>query len=442
MQRKENGQLSISNIALKALENQSELAAVDTVESVENDSSDEDIDGAHQTALRSGFSEHNVFCFDQQNLYLANKDFMKLKKDGRIEILEDKTTRRQVYNTSANISHPHLYPNGESSPLDFKDYKLAEDLLKRQTMFAQKSTDGKYRWRYAADDIHMMGQFARLQEQRVHSRVGYYMSQHPTAAHLPIDSVLDAFKNGVNEEGLVDSKLPDLTALLSSMPNSREKWFSERVDLEAISRDLGEPNLFLTVNMDARAWPDVRQLIHELEFGVDVPFDKNWGFADSEQYTALMAKYGPQVSIYLCRKVKIFLRAFFQDICGVEMEKENSLKDWTTADRFETSWFWGRVEFTELRGVQHWHCLVKLPNVMDTSILGRIIHNGRVIRSELKYGNIKPGKEEDAWKLIKLGLLAARYVSMFADSISTASFYTEEMDFDQHDPSKVIMSTS
>ena len=87
------------------------------------------------------------------------------------------------------------------------------------------------------------------------------------------------------------------------------------MDLEAISRDLGEPNLFLTVNMDARAWPDVRQLIHELEFGVDVPFDKNWGFADSEQYTELMAKYGPQVSIYLCRKVKIFLRAFLHDIC-------------------------------------------------------------------------------------------------------------------------------
>ena len=94
MQRKENGQLSISKTALTALENQSELAAVDTVESVEDDSSDEDIDGAHQTALRSGFSEHNVFCFDQHNLYLANKDFMKLKKDGKIEIVEDKTDNK------------------------------------------------------------------------------------------------------------------------------------------------------------------------------------------------------------------------------------------------------------------------------------------------------------------------------------------------------------
>jgi hypothetical protein len=37
-----------------------------------------------------------------------------------------------------------------------------------------------------------------------------------------------------------------------------------------------------------------------------------------------------------------------------------------------------------------------------------------------------------------MGLLASRYAAPLADSISTSSFYSEEMEFGQHDPSKVI----
>ena len=61
--------------------------------------------------------------------------------------------------------------------------------------------------------------------------------------------------------------------------NSRQKWFSERLGIEAISRDIGSPNLFVTVNLDPRAWPDVRRLIYKLEHGEDMvreePFEKN-----------------------------------------------------------------------------------------------------------------------------------------------------------------------
>ena len=96
------------------------------------------------------------------------------------------------------------------------------------------------------------------------------------------------------------------------------------------------------------------------------------------------------------------------------------------------------MELTETRGVQHWHVLAKLPHVLDTSLVGRMIQNGRVVRQELKCGNIKPGKEEDAWEIIEVGLLASRYATSFADSISTASFYTEEMPTDCHKPCKVI----
>jgi hypothetical protein len=67
-----------------------------------------------------------------------------------------------------------------------------------------------------------------------------------------------------------------------------------------------------------------------------------------------------------------------------------------------------------------------------------MIQNGRVTRQEMKCGNIKPGKEEAAWEVIEVGLLASRYATLFADSIATASFYSESMDVDCHDPSKVI----
>ena len=76
--------------------------------------------------------------------------------------------------------------------------------------------------------------------------------------------------------------------------------------------------------------------------------------------------------------------------------------------------------------------------MLDTSILGRLIHNGRVVRQELKCGNILPEKTEDAWNIVEIGLLASRYVTLFAESISMAAFYSDEMSVDCHDDKKVI----
>jgi formylmethanofuran dehydrogenase subunit D len=79
-----------------------------------------------------------------------------------------------------------------------------------------------------------------------------------------------------------------------------------------------------------------------------------------------------------------------------------------------------------------------MAGILDTSLLGRIIHNGRIVRQELKCGNIKPGMEEKAWVLIEMGMLANRYVTLFTESMSQASFYSEPMDVDQHDPEKIV----
>ncbi len=88
--------------------------------------------------------------------------------------------------------------------------------------------------------------------------------------------------------------------------------------------------------------------------------------------------------------------------------------------------------------MQHWHCLAKLPHVLDTSLLGRMIQNMRVVRQEMKCGNIKPAMKKRAWEIIEMGLLAHRYIVMFADSISTASFYSQKMAGDEHDAEKVL----
>lgn len=103
---------------------------------------------------------------------------------------------------------------------------------------------------------------------------------------------------------------------MTHIPHSRERWFNERLGIECISKDLGDPNVFLTVNPDARASPDVRRLIYRLEHGKDMPRDYPFE-RNTDVYTTLMNKYAPQVAIYLYRKVKIILRAFLTDICGI-----------------------------------------------------------------------------------------------------------------------------
>jgi len=139
----------------------------------------------------------------------------------------------------------------------------------------------------------------------------------------------------------------------------------------------------------------------------------------------------------------MFLRAFLCDICVIVDSEEKRAKnrkaekrdgDWTKPDRLAEGYYWSRVEFTETRKVLHWHVLAKFLHVLDTAFLGRIIQNGRVVRQEIKCGNIKRGKQEAAWEIVEAGLLASRYVTLFADGISTASFYTEHT----HNPKKVI----
>jgi len=93
------------------------------------------------------------------------------------------------------------------------------------------------------------------------------------------------------------------------IPNSRQEWFCERLRTEAISWDLGDPNLFITLNMDQSTWPNVRQLVCQLEYGNESEMDENWLETNMQRYVELMDKYAMQISIHLC-KGKIIISAF------------------------------------------------------------------------------------------------------------------------------------
>ena len=86
---------------------------------------------------------------------------------------------------------------------------------------------------------------------------------------------------------------------MSQLPNSRQRWFTEWLGIEALSRDFGDPNLFLTLNNSPQETYDTRLLLHMLEHGTCIEFDANYYERDTQRFTDLINKYAVQLSIYL-----------------------------------------------------------------------------------------------------------------------------------------------
>ena len=120
-------ELIIDEAAIELLGPNLELAEVDSgsteqttsqAETMEQEMERED-DGLTDATGTAGFSENHVFSFDRyEPLYLKTKDVLRIRKEGKLEIVTDATVRKPTYCTSANLAFPHLYPHGEMSPLD------------------------------------------------------------------------------------------------------------------------------------------------------------------------------------------------------------------------------------------------------------------------------------------------------------------------------------
>ena len=158
---------------------------------------------------------------------------------------------------------------------------------------------------------------------------------------------------------------------------------------------------------------------------------------NTDKFKELLDKFEPQISLYLKKRVELFIRAFLIDNCRVpEKDTDSSSSKKNAVDRIDRSWYWSRVEFTSTRGIMHQHTIAKLPFVLETSILARMVQNMRIVREELKFKNIKD--YDKAWRIIKCGLLTSCYLVLFANLVSTCSFFTDNIDNDHFDESKVI----
>lgn len=450
VQMKGDGRLQLSEAALHDLESQTELAEVDKLledgQQVRSHAARLiDDEGIAAASMQPTMTRHHVFSMVKNvgSLYLKMKDALRLKKDGRVQVLDDNTPRTPAFHVSPTMAFPHLYPEpGQQSPLDQPDATMAAHLLRKQLLYAHPKQDGTISWMNQADSIHMMHSFASLQERIVNAKVGFVMSDHPETAHIPIEELLNVLKQGVDDHGIIDSRLPNLSTVMSQISNSREFWYAQRQAIEAMSRDCGCPNLFSTYSVDCRNWLRTRQLLYKLESLSNSSFgqpDFDTWYPSTEEWTGLVDKHAALLSDYLWRLFESFYRAFYCDVCGIPAN--NTCRDFAAVkDRSspELAWYWKRVEWTETRGLPHWHCIAKLPHVLDNALLGRVTQNGRLCRNELLCGNVKPEYVEEAWTMVEMGFLAERYALLYVHSIQRTSFYNIPMGMTEHDDRAVI----
>ena len=471
LQRQKDGLLELSQEAVEKLKTVTEMAEVDDENFEESEQAnsyterqiDVDEEGSAHASMHPIMSENHVFAFEQKDrLYMNKKEVLKIKDKGIMQFVTDSSRRSQLFNASAKDAFPHLYTGkNRLAPNECDNSTLAARMLRKLMLYPLEQyspadvenlvTENKkprnvekLRWFCAEDDVHMAHQYSAIDERKINDKVGFLMHQRPELAGMDITYLLEALKEGADNNGIIDSHLPGLTQLLTSLQGSREFWFSERMGIETISRDLGDCNWFLTLNFDPRNDYHCRKLIWTLEHAkvnegklIDTDFPENWRFESTEHFSKMMDKHAVFVSMLMHHKFETFMDALC-DICQIPQQQK--LDDWAKRppNCEDNGWYFARVEFTETRGVAHYHILLHLPHVLPTSLLGRIIQNGRVVRNELKYGNIKEECKEEAFELIELGLLAQQYAINFVESVSMASFYTEQMPSNGHDPEKVI----
>ena len=75
-------------------------------------------------------------------------------------------------------------------------------------------------WFCAEDDVHMAHQYSAIDERKINDKVGFLMHQRPELAGMDIPYLLEALKEGADNNEIIDSHLPGLTQLLTSLQES------------------------------------------------------------------------------------------------------------------------------------------------------------------------------------------------------------------------------
>ena len=316
LQRKANGLLEMSEDAINKLKTVSEMAEIDNENYEESEQASEyteqlldvDEDGTAHASMHPTMSENHVFAFENKDrLYMNKKEVLKLKDKGHMQFVTDSSKRSQSFNVSAKDAFPHLYTGKDRiAPNECKDTTIAARMLRKLMLYPLEYYESgdidhpveNMRWFYAEDDVHMAHQYSAIDERRINDKVGFYISQQPQLSS-DVSQLLEILKHGADDHGIIDSQLPGLTQALSSLQGSREHMFAERTGIEAISKDLGDPNWFLTLSFEPRYDPHIRKLISMLEnpkLDASCNEHDNWQFDNTEHFTKMMDKHAVFVS--------------------------------------------------------------------------------------------------------------------------------------------------
>ena len=89
--------------------------------------------------------------------------------------------------------------------------------------------------------------------------------------------ILKAFKNGMPE-----TIAPMLTARISQSRHSPQRWRRFRSEIYSHCRNIGYPQVFLTLNSSLYLDYGVRRIVYKAEYGLDLELDDNWSPSMSE----------------------------------------------------------------------------------------------------------------------------------------------------------------
>jgi hypothetical protein len=404
-----------------------------------------------QTEMIDDTRPQTYISLNRDHLYQKANRMQKKRND---IIITDETVRvpvKDYLGIDFSAVRPNLYPNGEESPCHVRNpaeiKKALAALLHLNVKKKPEGPDDQYEsedwYPFEEDVIHTALIVAHAQNQEGIKQTKWFITKYPDTTREELNEIIKSMLKGPNSNRKFDtSKVHNFAQHLGNMKQTPQRWLNERKNIETVANDSGEANLFMTLNMNVRFWRDVHNLLHILIHNEPATNDcytllkkghtthsgKPCFIPDyinnQKTFELLTDRYAGKIEEFLYIKTETFLDTWFHKICGIPTTDRPTKSDvYTTTGGI----IWRRVEYTRTRGIQHWHILAKLPGVMHLPSLIRLLNRGRQARVELHKRNIQPQNINDALHHIRLGFLAGRYLSDYADSLV-------HMDFDDDTP--------
>jgi hypothetical protein len=401
------------------------------------------------TSIQTYISFHDDKFYQKANkIDIMRNDVIIAEKSDRLPV-------KDFTNTDLTACFPDLYPTGMKSPCNDSSHLAVKEALasllhicvKKRPEFGpsgEEKFESENWFPFEENIIHSALVFAHAQNQEGLQKFKWFITKFSTTTRADLDRIFESMLQGPRSDKTFDTAgVPNFSSHVGKMKQSPQRWQGERKNIETIACESGEGNLFITLNMDIRHWYDVHNMLHllihnepasklcssNLKHGSILHSGRPCFIPEyinnQKIYERISDRYAAKIEEYLFFRVDAFLKTWFHVVCAVPLVEGN----WKNS-LYENQGgvFWRRVEYTEVRGIQHWHMIVKLPGILHLPSLTRLLNRGRQARVELHKNNIKEDKVfvDKALEYIRIGLLAERYLQAFSDSLVHMSFEDEE----------------